>query len=211
MRGEGNFTTLRPMAFADISRRVRYKASRLALTCCQVTTDHTLVALSVLIAIGAAYAALSVAGTDHSRLWPLPPPLDGSRRLLLWVSPSASMHYVGMLAFRLPVPVRYNIPLVVWSMIAAVISSAIALAATSRPKLTRLDLFLGSFYMGSAIAAHALHRHGSHARQLRLRLLVAAGDPVDPDRNRRFPGSHWPACSSTRRSRRSGASARQHF
>jgi PAS domain S-box-containing protein len=114
--------------------------------------DHTLVALSIFIAISAAYAALSVAERIVASV---------GRMRQLWMSLGAfamgfaiwSMHYVGMLAFRLPIAVRYNIPLVVWSMVAAVVSSAIALAFTSRPTLSRTRLVLGSVYMGSAIAA----------------------------------------------------------
>jgi len=37
------------------------------------------------------------------------------------------MHYVGMLAYSLPVPVRYDWPTVMVSLIAAMVASGIAL------------------------------------------------------------------------------------
>ena len=38
-----------------------------------------------------------------------------------------SMHYIGMLAFSLPVPVLYDWPTVLLSLLAAVFASAVAL------------------------------------------------------------------------------------
>ncbi len=69
--------------------------------------DHWLVALSVLLAILASYAALDLAGRLTS---------SRGRMRLLWLSGGASamglgiwsMHYVGMLALRLPIPVEYD-------------------------------------------------------------------------------------------------------
>jgi NO-binding membrane sensor protein with MHYT domain len=37
------------------------------------------------------------------------------------------MHLVGMLAFRLPVPVRFDVPTVLFSLLAAILASAVAL------------------------------------------------------------------------------------
>jgi NO-binding membrane sensor protein with MHYT domain len=38
----------------------------------------------------------------------------------------SSMHYTGMLAFRLPVPVLYHLPTVALSLLAAIVASAVA-------------------------------------------------------------------------------------
>src|SRR3984885_7642008 len=96
--------------------------------------DHRLVVLSVLIAILASYAALDLAGrVTFSR---------GTTRLL-WLSGGAfamgtgiwSMHYIGMLALRLPVPVEYDWPTVLLSLLAAILASAVALFAVSRAQM----------------------------------------------------------------------------
>src|SRR5205085_2548377 len=73
------------------------------------TYDYRFVIVSIAIAISASYAALDLAGrVADSR---------GVTRTL-WLSGGAtamglgiwSMHYVGMLAFSLPVPVEYDWP-----------------------------------------------------------------------------------------------------
>ena len=73
------------------------------------TYDHPLVALSVLIAICASYAALDLAGRVKAA--------RGRDRVLWLVGGATSMglgiwslHYIGMLAFNLPVPLRYDWP-----------------------------------------------------------------------------------------------------
>src|ERR1700704_4921829 len=88
--------------------------------------DYRLVALSVVIAMLASYAALDLGGR-----------VTASRGLLryIWLTGGAvamgmgiwSMHYIGMLAYDLPVIVFYNWPLVLLSLLAAVLASAIAL------------------------------------------------------------------------------------
>ena len=96
--------------------------------------DLGLVALSVVIAILASWAALDLAGrvtAAHGRgraFW-----LAGgafAMGLGIW-----SMHYVGMLAFQLPVPVLYDVPTVIASLLAAVFASALALFVVSREAL----------------------------------------------------------------------------
>src|SRR6266702_3206201 len=83
--------------------------------------DFRLVAVSVLIALFAAYAALDLAGrVTASRGWSRFAWLSGgafAMGLGIW-----SMHYVGMEAFRLPVPVQYDWPTVLLSMVPAVLA-----------------------------------------------------------------------------------------
>ena len=114
--------------------------------------DYRLVALSVLIAIFAAYAALDLAGrTTAAR----------GRVRLAWLIGGAaamgsgiwSMHYIGMLAFSLPVPVSYDWPTVLVSLLAAIFASAVALFVASRRKMGWLRALIGSTIMGSGIAA----------------------------------------------------------
>ena len=115
------------------------------------TYDPVLVALSVLLATLASYVALDLAGritAAHGRArtaW-----LAGGALAMgigIW-----SMHFVGMLAFSLPVPVAYDIPLLVLSVTVAVGASLLALAVVSRGALTRSSLALAGLSMGAAIA-----------------------------------------------------------
>ena len=122
-----------------------------------------LVALSVLMAILAAYAALDLAGRVTSAR---------GRARFLWLSGGAtamgagiwSMHYIGMEALRLPVEVAYDWPTVLLSMLAAIAASGIALALVSRARLTARALLVGSITMGSGIAA--MHYIGMEAMRL---------------------------------------------
>jgi NO-binding membrane sensor protein with MHYT domain/nitrogen-specific signal transduction histidine kinase len=125
--------------------------------------DQVLVALSVVIAIMAAYAALDLARrVTFARGW--------SR--LLWLTGGAiamgfgiwSMHYMGMLAFRLPVSVQYDWPTVVLSLIAAIVASAVALVVVSRPKMGLKRALLGSVLMGGGIAT--MHYTGMEAMRM---------------------------------------------
>src|SRR3569833_203776 len=86
------------------------------------TYDISQVVMSVLIAILAAGAALDLAGRvtlarGLTRLWWL----TGGATAMgtgIW-----SMHYIGMLAFQLPVVVLYDWPTVLVSLLAAVAAS----------------------------------------------------------------------------------------
>jgi NO-binding membrane sensor protein with MHYT domain len=97
--------------------------------------NHALIALSVVVAILASYAALDLAGRTRAA--------RGASRWI-WLTGGATamglgiwaMHYIGMLAFHLPVPVLYDVPMVVVSLLAAVAASAVALFVVSRNKLT---------------------------------------------------------------------------
>ena len=114
--------------------------------------NHGLVALSVLIAVCASYAALDLAGRTTAA--------HGLARWI-WLASGATamglgiwaMHYIGMLAFHLPVPVLYDLPTVVVSLLAAIFASAVALFVVSRSKLTAVNAGVGSIVMGGGIAA----------------------------------------------------------
>src|SRR5579863_5170195 len=125
--------------------------------------NYGLVAVSVLIAILAAYAALELAGRVTAT--------RGFARFV-WLFGGASalglgiwcMHYVGMEALRLPVPVLYDWPTVLLSMVAAVAASAIALFIVSRKTMSLASAGLGSVLMGSGISA--MHFIGMEAMRL---------------------------------------------
>lgn len=113
--------------------------------------DGRLVVLSVLIAIFASYAALDLAGQGTL----------ARRARLLWLGGAATAmgigiwaaHYVGMLAFRLPVPMLYDWPTVLLSLLAAISASAAALLVISRPRPGLLRATVGSLLMGGGIAS----------------------------------------------------------
>jgi two-component system sensor histidine kinase/response regulator len=125
--------------------------------------DGKLVALSVMIAICASFVALDLAGRTSAAL---------GRARLPWVVCGAcamglgiwSMHYIGMLAFILPVPVLYDLPTVLLSLLAAVVASGIALFVVSRRHFDVLGAVAGSLTMGGAISA--MHYIGMDAMRL---------------------------------------------
>ena len=125
--------------------------------------DYRLVTLSVFIAILAAYAALDLAGRITAA--------RGAARLA-WLSGGAialgigiwAMHYVGMEAFELPVPVEYHWPTVLLSMAAAILASAVALFIVSRKSMGMIPLIGGALLMGGGITA--MHYIGMEAMRL---------------------------------------------
>jgi len=63
-----------------------------------------------------------------------------------------SMHYTGMLAYQLSVPVYYHIPTVILSLAAAICASFVALFVVSRPHVGFLHVVAGSSLMATGIA-----------------------------------------------------------
>lgn len=122
-----------------------------------------LVALSVLIAMVASYAALDMAARTTATI---------GRGRRLWLGGGAiamgggiwSMHYVGMLAFQLPIDVLYDLPLVATSLLAAILASAAALFVVSRTAMGPFSLLIGGLVMGTAIAA--MHYIGMAAMRM---------------------------------------------
>jgi len=113
--------------------------------------DYGAVARSVLIAIAASYAALDLTGRVTAAR---------DRVRIAWLSGGAiamgigiwAMHFKGMLAFHLPVPVEHHWPTVLASVVVAIFASAFALYVASRHKMGWREAFTGSFIMGAGIA-----------------------------------------------------------
>jgi diguanylate cyclase (GGDEF)-like protein/PAS domain S-box-containing protein len=114
--------------------------------------DYWLVALSVALAMVASYAALDVAGRVTSAT---------GRVRTMWLGCGAvamgagiwSMHYVGMLALTMPMPVAYDVSIVALSLMAAIAASGVALFVVSRPQMGLMQMIAGSAFMGSGISA----------------------------------------------------------
>ena len=125
--------------------------------------NYALVALSVLIAMFASYAALDLAGRVTAA---------GGWTRAVWLLGGAgamgtgiwSMHYIGMLAFVLPIPVAYHWPTVLLSLFAAILASVIALYVVSRQKMGGSEAVAGSVLMGAGIAS--MHYIGMAAMRL---------------------------------------------
>jgi PAS domain S-box-containing protein len=125
--------------------------------------NHALVALSVLIAMFASYAALDLAGRVTAA---------GGWTRAVWLLGGAgamgtgiwSMHYIGMLAFILPIPVAYHWPTVLLSLFAAILASVVALGVVSRQKMGWFQALAGSVLMGAGIAS--MHYIGMAAMRL---------------------------------------------
>ena len=125
--------------------------------------DYGEVARSVFIAIVASYVALDLAGRVTNA---------GGRVRLAWLSGGAiamgigiwAMHFKGMLAFHLPVPVEYHWPTVLASLLVAVLASAVALYVASRREMGPVAALSGSIFMGAGIAG--MHYIGMAAMRL---------------------------------------------
>ncbi len=75
-----------------------------------------------------------------------------------------SMHFIGMLAFSVGIPLRYGIFKTVLSLVIAMVTSGFALAIASRPQLGLARLTTGSVVMGAGICA--MHYSGMAAIQI---------------------------------------------
>jgi|GEM_PF-2246335 len=127
--------------------------------------ETQLVALSVLIAIFGSYIALDFAGRMKSvqglnrALWGMGSAL--MMGLAIW-----TMHFVGMMALMMPMPVAYDERLVVLSILAAIAGSGIAFAIMNRPTLNWSHVIAGSIAMGLAI--FVMHYTGMASMQMHV-------------------------------------------
>jgi len=134
-----------------------------------------LVALSILVACLASYTALGLGG--HVRV------ARGPARQA-WLVAAAitmgggiwSMHFIGMLAFVMPIPMSYDIGLTALSLVVAVVVTGSAFYTISRQATSPLRLALAGIFMGLGIVA--MHYTGmaamrGHTELDYNRLLVA--------------------------------------
>ncbi len=127
------------------------------------TYSPVLVASSLLVAILASYTALDMAGRLAQAR---------GRSVYGWMTGGAlamglgiwSMHFIAMLAFRLPIPVGYDLALTLYSLAVSVGASAYALWLVSRPQLPLPRLLAGAVLMGLGIAA--MHYLGMAAMRM---------------------------------------------
>lgn len=125
--------------------------------------DYGLVALSFVLAVIASFSALGLA----SRIPHIP-----RKRAGLWLSGGAtamglgiwSMHFVGMLAFHLPIPLAYDLPITLVSVAIAIVASAVALYLIRNGINSRQGLYASASLMGLGIAG--MHYTGMAALKM---------------------------------------------
>lgn len=125
--------------------------------------SSSLVLISLCVAILASYTALDLAGRIATAK---------GRAAHLWMFGGAlamgmgvwSMHFVGMLAFSLPIDLGYDLGLTAFSLLIAVLSSGFALWLVSQPSLPSLQLAFGALIMGAGIAC--MHYTGMAAMRM---------------------------------------------
>ncbi|WNG41153.1 GAF domain-containing protein [Archangium violaceum] len=134
------------------------------LGCLQCAAQHIngtfhpgLVLLSIAIAVVASYMALDVSGRVAETSGPSRRAILASGAMMMGVG-IWSMHFVGMLAFQMPMPMSYGPGLTALSMGAAVLGSWAALFVVSRRLVTLPRLLAGGTFMGLAI--NAMHYIG---------------------------------------------------
>jgi signal transduction histidine kinase/NO-binding membrane sensor protein with MHYT domain len=136
-----------------------------------------LVAVSFLIAVFASYTALDLASSVSAARGRIRTAWLAGGSLAMGVG-IWSMHFVGMLAFRLPgTPIAYDIALLVLSIVVAIAASAIALVVVSRRSAPLVPILLAGLAMGGAICG--MHYIGIWSMRLAARVtweerLVAA-------------------------------------
>jgi diguanylate cyclase (GGDEF)-like protein len=126
--------------------------------------DLRLVLLSYLIAAFASYITLELAARVSDS------PQHAVRRV--WLLGGAfsmgsgiwSMHFVGMLAFQLPISMGYDFWLTLLSMLIAITASGYALYALCREQMNPLRLLVSGLIMGAGISA--MHYTGMAAMRM---------------------------------------------
>jgi diguanylate cyclase len=125
--------------------------------------DLELVLLSIVVAMMASYSALDLAGRVT---------LADQRAARYWLLGGAfamgagiwSMHFIGMLAFSLPIPLAYDPAITLASLVIAIATSYFALWVVSRPTLGAWLLLTAGFIMGAGICA--MHYTGMAAMRM---------------------------------------------
>ncbi|WP_321923760.1 histidine kinase [Burkholderia sp. BCC1998] len=128
------------------------------------TYNLLLVLLSLVIATLASYTALDLAAFISL--------LDDPRLKRAWLAGGAaamgtgiwSMHFVGMLALSLPIPLGYALPDTGASLAIAVLVSYFALNVVTRARLSRRHLLAGGALMGAGIVG--MHYTGMAAMRM---------------------------------------------
>ena len=121
------------------------------------------VALSLLVAILASYTALDLASRITA---------SAGAAAAAWLLGGAfamgmgiwSMHFIGMLAFSLPIPMAYDVGITIASMLIAIVVSGFALLTVTRNTMSMRRLAAGGVLMGIGICS--MHYTGMAAMEV---------------------------------------------
>src|ERR1700704_6474865 len=136
------------------------------------THDPYLVALSILVASFASYTALDLSGHVGTtrgltrRVWLVAAAITMGGGI--W-----SMHFIGMLAFVMPIPMSYDTGLTALSLLVAILVTGVGFYVISRRSASPLRLVLSGIFMGLGIAA--MHYTGMAAMRGQAELSY---DPI---------------------------------
>jgi diguanylate cyclase len=128
------------------------------------TYSGWLVLVSLFVAMFASYTALDMAGritASQTRFASCSWLLGGSFAMGLGIW---SMHFIGMLAYKLPVPMGYDFGITSLSLLIAIASSGFALWLVSQNALSWRRLCGGAVLMGSGVAV--MHYTGMAAMRM---------------------------------------------
>ncbi|MHC8288349.1 putative bifunctional diguanylate cyclase/phosphodiesterase [Pseudomonas sp. XS1P51] len=123
----------------------------------QVILNHTydpfLVLLAYLVACAGSFATLDMAErVGHAEK-------ASSQRLWRWVGAGClaggiwAMHFIGMLAFQVPVEIHYELPITLISLLIALLASWLTMHTLSHPRLNFRQYLQASICIGLGIAA----------------------------------------------------------
>jgi len=128
------------------------------------TYNYWLVLLSVVVAVSASFVALDLASRIAAH--------KGQKAARVWLAGGAismgtgiwSMHFIGMLAYRLPIPLSYDVGNTLLSLAIAILATGFALYWASRAILNWHSLPVGALLMGLGIAS--MHYVGMAAMRM---------------------------------------------
>lgn len=128
-----------------------------------ITWNYSLVFLSILVAMIGSFTALTHAqrmrlSTGHAATsWMV----AGSITLGLAVW---SMHFIGMLAFHLPIPIAYDLPLTLLSVLPVILATLLGFKVLRESSISPKQIFISGLLMGAGISA--MHYTGMAALKM---------------------------------------------
>lgn len=134
--------------------------------------DAVLVGCSIAVPVLATYATLGIPGQVRAA--------RGLAARLMWLTNGAialglgiwTMHFTAMLAYRLPITVRYDILPTALSVLPAIGAAAIALYQISQPMVRTRNIVLGGLLIGAGIGT--MHYTGMAAMQVQAEMLYSS-------------------------------------
>ena len=130
----------------------------------QAHYDYRLVLLSILLAVISSYTAFLLSRHIKS--------CEHGMQRLMWLYVGAftlgggiwAMHFIGMLAYSLPITIKYNVGLTIVSVIPAILASLVVLETTDKQAPDKGRILLPSIFMGGGIGI--MHYTGMAAMQM---------------------------------------------